>query len=813
MNAPDNPNGRDIREIARVYCRRGWMPIPIPSGQKGPIIEKWQELRLEESDIDQHFTKNDNIGILLGEPSGALLDVDLDSAEAVLLARTFLPKTGAVFGRRSKPASHFLYVCSPSPMSAQFRDPNGKMLVELRSTGLQTVFPPSRHSGEQVSWVSNGEPATTEKNYLYSKLAKLAAAALLAMRWPDKGSRQEAALALAGALLRDGFDEARVHVFICAVARAAGDEETKKRAEAAEYTRRKVDLGQKVTGWPRLEYLIGKDVVQLARKWLATGNRASQTAVPVTASGPSAQPTKEKAEQPTTAQILLAIAAESELFHAPDGSSYAHLPVHEHREIWRIGSSAFQHWLVRRYHERFRKLPRREALKDVIEALDHRALYEGPEHPVSLRVASVGDCVYLDLGTPDWQVVEISKDGWRVVQNPPVRFRRTSGMRSLPLPMRGGNVEELRVLLNAADERTWTLLVGWLVSTFRPVGPYLVLVLQGEAGTAKSTTAKMLRALIDPSTAPLRSAPVNEDDLVIAAKNSWVLSFDNLSSVPHWLSDALCRLATGGGLSKRKLFTDEDEVILQAARPTILTGIEDLASREDLADRSINLVLAPIPAENRRNERRLEPEFEAVRPRVLGALLDAVSSALKHIEETELQSPPRMADAVEWVTAAEKALSWASGSFLRAFEENQNDLVAVSIETDPLASAIAALLEDHSGWEGTGAELLAVLNVRLSQETQKSKAWPASPKALSGRVRRLAPVLRKAGIQVEFSREPGTRRRLISMRLEGLGTGPTGPTVPTNGDGSDTWDDWDGRDAPQQLEQPALSFEPKEGNQ
>lgn len=789
------------------------MPIPIPCDRKGPVIPRWQDLRLEESDIDQHFTENDNIGVLLGEPSGGLIDVDLDSNEAVLLAKTFLPKTGAVFGRPSKPASHFLYLCNAIPASAQFKHPSGKMIAELRSTGLQTVFPPSRHSGEHVTWVSNGEPASVEGNCLYSKIAKLSGAALLAMHWPDKGSRQEAALALAGALLRDGLDEARVHVFICAVARVAGDEEMKKRADAAEYTRRKVDLGQKVTGWPRLESLIGKDVVQLARKWLTTGNQASQTAVPVTPSGSSTQQTKGKTEQPTTAQILLAMADEAELFHAPDGNGYASFPVREHREIWRIESSAFRHWFVRRYYERFQKLPAREALRDVIEALDHRALYEAPEYPVSLRLATAGGCVYLDLGTPDWQVVEISKEGWKVIQSPPVRFRRTKGMRPLPVPVRGGNIEELRALLNAADERTWTLLVGWLVSTFRPTGPYMVLVLQGEAGTAKSTTAKMLRALIDPSTAPLRSVPANEDDLVIAAKNSWVLSFDNLSGVHHWLSDALCRLATGGGLSKRKLFTDEDEVILQAARPMILTGIEDLASREDLADRSINLVLAPIPAENRRNERRLEPEFEAVRPRVLGALLDAVSSALKHIDEIELQSPPRMVDAVEWVTAAEKAFGWAPGSFLRAFEENQNDVVAVSIETDPLASAIAALLEDHSGWDGTGAELLALLNVRLNQETQKSKAWPASPKALAGRVRRLAPVLRKAGIEVEFSREPGTRRRLISMHLQGFGTGPTGPTVPTNGDGSDTWDDWDGRDASQQPEEPALHFEPKEGSQ
>jgi hypothetical protein len=813
MNNPNNRNGRKIRESALNYRRGGRMPIPIPSGQKGPVIKKWQDLRPEETDIDELFSEQDNIGILLGEPSGDLIDVDLDSKEALLAADGLLPHTDAIFGRFSKPASHFLYISSPAPATAQFRDLNGEMIAELRSTGCQTVFPPSSHSGEQVNWFSVGEPAKVGGDYLLSRLAMLAAACSLARHWPATGSRQEAALALAGALLRDGYDAVQVRNFIRAVARATGDEETEKRANTAEYTQRKLASGQKTTGWPRLEVLLGAGPVRHTRKLLSTNKRGSQAKPSSGNPKSSAKQSEEKSEHPTTAQILLALAGEAELFHAPDGTSYAIFPVDEHQETWRVGSSALRHWLVRGYYERFHKLPAGEALKDVMEELEHRALYDSPEYPVFLRTASFADSMYLDLCTPDWQVVEITKSSWNVVRNPPVRFRRTNGMRSLPTPVRGGKIEELRSLINASDDKTWTLIMGWLVAAFRPTGPFLILALQGEAGTAKSTTARLLRALIDPSTAPLRSMPSNEDDLMIAAKNSLVLSFDNLSSVSHWQSDALCRLATGGGLSKRRLFTDEDEVILQATRPIILTGIEDLASREDLAERCINIVLAPIAAENRRNERRLEPEFQALQPRILGALIDGICSALRHIDEVDLKNPPRMADAVEWVTAAEGAFGWDSGSFLRAFKENQRDAVAVSIETDSVASAIILLLEDHSAWEGTSATLLAVLNARVNQEVQKSKAWPTSPRALAGRVRRLSPVLRQAGIDVQYSREPGSRRRLITIRLAGLRTGPTGPTGPINGDGSANRDDWDGRDASQAPGDPVSPSGPEGGSQ
>src|SRR5207253_9109386 len=187
-----------------------------------------------------------------------------------------------------------------------------------------------------------------------------------------------------------------------------------------------------------------------------------------------------------------------------------------------------------------------------------------------------------DLADKDWRAVEVTGRGWRIVANPPVRFIRPRGLLPLSQPASGGCVAELRDYLNVSSDAAWQLAVAWLVAAFFPHGPYPVLALHGEQGSAKSTMARLLRSLIDPNAAPLRSEPREARDLIISATNGWLVALDNLSHLPPWLSDALCRLSTGGGFATRELYTDSEEVIFDAQRPVILTGIEEVATRSDL---------------------------------------------------------------------------------------------------------------------------------------------------------------------------------------------------------------------------------------
>src|SRR5262249_30230503 len=156
--------------------------------------------------------------------------------------------------------------------------------------------------------------------------------------------------------------------------------------------------------------------------------------------------------------------------------------------------------------------------------------------------------------------IEIDRDGWRIIADPPVRFRRASGMKPLPIPIKNGSVQDLKPFLNIGAAG-FELVAFWLLAALRDRGPYPILVVSGEQGSAKSTFTTILRSLVDPNTAPLRALPREDRDLFIAANNGHLLAFDNISGMPVWISDTLCRLASGGGFAVRQLYTDQDEVL------------------------------------------------------------------------------------------------------------------------------------------------------------------------------------------------------------------------------------------------------------
>jgi hypothetical protein len=328
------------------------------------------------------------------------------------------------------------------------------------------------------------------------------------------------------------------------------------------------------------------------------------------------------------------------------------------------------------------------------------------------------------------------------------------------------------------------LLVGWLVMALRPRGPYPVLCFHGEQGSGKSTGARITRAVIDPHTVPLRSEPKEARDLMIAAKNALCIALDNLSSLPTWLSDALCRLATGGGFGTRELYSNEDEQLFDAMRPVILTGIEAVTTRPDLLDRAILLELPSIPKEGRKTEEELYAAVALALPGILGALLDAVACALKNMPTVQLPSLPRMADFAKWVTAAEPALGWAPGTFLAAYHESQDEANDVALEAYPIVEPLRRLLADGARWEGKASELLAALGELAGDKATRAEDWPKKANTLSGQLKRLAPILRKIGLNVTFGsagrgRAKG-RRITIEVDKAGDSSSPSSPSSPAH---------------------------------
>jgi hypothetical protein len=452
------------------------------------------------------------------------------------------------------------------------------------------------------------------------------------------------------------------------------------------------------------------------------------------------------------------------LFHAPDGTAYAAVEVDGHLETHAIRSVRFRDWILMRFLHQHGRAPNSQLLNDALNTIRAIAVYQGPEMPVFVRVAEYEGDVYIDLGNENWDAVRITREGYEVVSRPPVGFVRKAGFAPLPYPAGEGTIDDLRPFVNIRRDEDFMLVAAWAAFSLSPRGPYPVLVLQGEQGSAKSTTVRVLRALVDPAVEPLRALPRSERDLAIAAGNAWVLAFDNLSGIRDWLSDALCRLATGGGFATRQLYTDDEEIIFSARRPIILNGIDDIATRGDLQERSVLVSLPSILEDERREENTFWAEFEGARPRIFGALLSGVSAALRNAEAVHLERKPRMADFAVAATAMEDAFGWEPGSFVEAYAVNRQQASETLLANEPIADAIEKLLEDgrENVWIGTATELLQMLGYYVNDAVKRSKAWPGGPQVLSRRLKRIAPALRSAGIEYT-EHEQGHRKRKVKV--------------------------------------------------
>jgi len=237
---------------------------------------------------------------------------------------------------------------------------------------------------------------------------------------------------------------------------------------------------------------------------------------------------------------------------------------------------------------------------------------------------------------------------------------------------------------------------------------------------------------------------------MISAKNGWVITLDNLSQLPDWLSDALCRLATGGGFSTRGLYTNDDEMIFESCRPIAMNAIENMVHRPDLVDRAVINDILPIPEDNRKTEDEVLYEFEKARPKILGGLLDSVVEALRNYPKVELAKLPRMADFAKWIVAAEPALPWPKGTFLKVYSRNRSAAIETTLEADPLASAVRELMKDQEEWKGTSTELLTALEAQVDEKTIRSENWPGSAVWVSRKLKRPATFLRGVGIDIDF---------------------------------------------------------------
>ncbi|WP_453992374.1 hypothetical protein [Bacillus nitroreducens] len=468
-------------------------------------------------------------------------------------------------------------------------------------------------------------------------------------------------------------------------------------------------------------------------------------------------------ERKTQSQILIDLCSDMTLFHNDQGEGYAKIKINNHHEIWKINSKRMNFILIDRYMGvSADKVPSDNALKETKSALEAKAVLRGKKVRIHTRIAETDEAIYIDLCNDDWEVIEIKKDGWKIISEPPVYFKRSETMKPLPKPSRNGRLDDLKPFINYNSEDDFKLIISWLLSTLKENNPFPILTIQGEQGSAKSTTTKILRKIIDPSTLPLRRLPKDEQVLAISASNTWILAYDNLSGLSTAMSDSLCKLSTGGGLSVRELFTTSEEAVFNIMRPSILNGIDDIAQRPDLLDRSIIINLTSITEEKRVDEKSIWKIFNQNHSSILGALCDIASSGLKELPNTFLERHPRMADFAKWISACEKALNWSNGEFIRIYKRNMGKAIDQGIESNPLAVAVQSFMSNKVEWEGTPTEMLIQLKQNVGDHPAiNSKSLPA-PNKLRSSLRRIASPLRTKGIEfVEMTRTAKGGRLLL----------------------------------------------------
>ena len=467
-----------------------------------------------------------------------------------------------------------------------------------------------------------------------------------------------------------------------------------------------------------------------------------------------------------TIKFLDMLSDPSNLFHTPEFEPVARINFPDHQETRPIRSKEFELLLSHNIYKETGEYPSPKVLRKCKRELEGVALFDSQQQELHVRLASFGKAIYIDLGNKEWEQIEITEKDWRVIStaDSPARFERTPGMKALSKPVDEGSIKSLRNFLYTVSEKDFILIVAWLVTALNPNIPTPILNIFGEQGSGKSTMTAMLRDLVDPSTVPHRALPRNERELAISASKAQVLCFDNLSGLSIQMSDAFCRLVTGSGFIVRALFKNATEQRFNNKRSIITNGISNIISRNDFADRSIIINLSPIPDKNRTPEKEIWDAWKRERASILGGLCDAVSTALKNQDNVEMPPLPRMADFVRWIVAAEPALPWEKGDFIKAYDENNISLVDMALEADPIGSSVLEFAESRKEWSGTATDLLKSLNKMASPELQRLKAWPKRSNILSNNLMRVQTFLRKKGIEIE--RRHSGNRSIILRKIE-----------------------------------------------
>lgn len=434
-----------------------------------------------------------------------------------------------------------------------------------------------------------------------------------------------------------------------------------------------------------------------------------------------------------------------------DKMPFIKILVDEQEKVIQMTSQGFNDWVRVNFMEMYNKPAISSHLKEATGHLESLARTTGDKIQTSLRNAYISNSSYIDLANEQGQVVKIDKDGWSLATKPEVYFTQSPSMAEIPLATGHGDFNELvSPYLNLEDDNAKYLLIASIVSAFFDLPSKPFLLINGEQGSAKSTTTRIIGELLDPSAVKTMVTPSSIDNLMLAAANCMILRIDNASKLSEKMMNIVCQLSTGLGFRKRKLYADLDEIIFEITRMVILNGIEsDLVTAPDLLSRCIQLHLPSIGSKQRLPETKLWENFYRDRPAILGALYDVVSKVIAIVDDIVVEDSTRLTDFCRVGVATEQVMNWPKDSFMNAVKTMQADAMDIALDADVFAVGIKAVMERRTDWSGTAEDLLRIMNKSCSFDITSQPKWPTSARALGIRLTKVIPPLRDQGIDIQ----------------------------------------------------------------
>lgn len=715
------------------YFEKGLVPLPIKSGTKRPVESGWAKAeKYPTSDpekgrwISQH--KNQNVGLLMGtsiDDDHIIVAVDVDDDRLVKVTRAIIGEP--LVSKRAK-KGETVFVRSPinqSIKSTQFKGQGDLNQIDILAKSRCTVVPPSIHPETKRPYVWLSE------TLLECDLNKLPLFDMRKFNILKAVTTSDHTPAILGG---KATNEPTLRLVAQLVSAGASDEE------------------------------VG-DIIGALLPDDYSGNSLSELRAMIAGARKKGFDEEEATSEKKQSEVALSLLEnEIHLFNTELGEAFAEIKTPKGARVSdKINSSTIGDFIEYKFFLAMRKPISPQGMSEVKNTLNAKAKFLGPTETVSVRKAYHQDCIYIDLGRSDGQIVKISAKGWEITTKSPVRFRRPQGMGILPLPQRGGSSTAMYDLFGLKGPNA-VLRLAFELTALSPDGPYFILMTQGSQGSGKTKQNESIKNTLDPSAAPKLRLPRSERDLAVQARDAFVLSYDNASNLRWEMSDVLCTVATGGGLVTRELYTDDGAKIFTFKRPLMMNGIGEYADRPDLLERSLQLDLARMPTGQRKSERVLDREFEKLLPQHLGFLYDCVAHALANLDETPEIDTIRMSDAAQWLVASEPATRLPDGTFLYVIESAQNKMMLDRIENNIICIELLKILQKQDRFEGTVGDLHAKL---IHDTGRVPPGMPKTPSNLSKALSRLEPMLEVTVCTLSNTSETGPfpSHRFLLVRL------------------------------------------------